>query len=49
MLHLKLANLEDAKAEYEALCRLPTDENGFKNDWSEVSFNKFQKTGMANL
>lgn len=48
-MYLKLANLEDAKAEYDALCELPADENGFKNDWSEVSFDEFQKTGIKKI
>ncbi len=41
MLYLKKANLEDADAEYEALQKIPTNENGFENKYFDMTKQEF--------
>lgn len=49
MLKIKLANLADAKAEFEALQKIPTEENGFKNEYNTTSEADFIKTCLPKI
>lgn len=41
MIYLKKANLEDARKEWELLRKLPLNENGFSNEFYDVSYEDF--------
>lgn len=41
MIYLKKANLEDAKKEYELTQKIPTEENGYRNQSFGVSYDDF--------
>ncbi len=49
MLYLRLANLEDADAEYEALQKVPRSENGLENDYFGITKQEFLKTGLPKI
>lgn len=49
MLYLKAANLEDEDKEYEAIIKFPEDENGFKNQYFNVSKEKFKNDVLPKL
>lgn len=48
-LYLKPINLEDCAKEYEALQKIPADENGFQNKYASVSKEEFVTTVIPNL
>ena len=41
MIYLKRPTLEDAKKEWELVRKIPRNENGFENEWCDVSFEDF--------
>lgn len=49
MIYLKLANLEDAKAEYEALQKIPMSENGFRNEYTNMTEDEFKEKALAKI
>lgn len=48
-LYLKPINLEDSDKEYEAIKKIPADENGFQNKYASVSKEEFVNTVIPNL
>jgi len=49
MIYLKLANLEDAKAEYEALQKIPERENGLHNEFAGMTEAEFRKKALPKM
>lgn len=49
MLYLKEANSEDLEKEYLFVRDIPTDENGFTNDWHGVSRKEFEQTALLQM
>ncbi len=49
MIYLKLANLEDAKAEYEALQKIPAAENGLNNEYADMSETEFVEQALPKM
>ncbi len=49
MIYLKLANLEDAKAEYEALQKIPAAENGLNNEYADMSETEFAEQALPKM
>lgn len=43
MLYLKEANIDDMQKEYEVITRIPSDENGFTNEYENCSFEDFKE------
>ena len=43
MLYLKEANYEYIEKEYLFVRDMPTDENGFTNEWHDISREEFEK------
>ena len=43
MLYLKEANIADIQKEYEVITRIPSDENGFTNEYEGCSFEEFKE------
>ena len=43
MLYLKEANIDDMQKEYEVIARIPSDENGFTNEYENCSFEEFKE------
>ena len=43
MLYLKEANIGDIQKEYEVITRIPSDENGFTNEYENCSFEEFKE------
>lgn len=49
MLHLKIANLEDAKVEYEALRKIPANENGLHNEYADMTEDEFREKALPRI
>ena len=49
MIYLRLANLEDAKAEYEALQKIPAAENGLNNEYADMSETEFVEQALPKM
>ena len=49
MLYLKKANLEDIDKEYEAIISFPEDENGFKNQYFNISKEEFKEKVLPKI
>ncbi len=49
MIYLKLANLADAEAEYEAFQKVPPEENGLTNKYSGMSKAEFLEKGLPGI
>lgn len=49
MLFLKQANLEDIEKEYNAVKKIPEDENGLENKYCNCSFNEFKTSVIKTL
>ena len=49
MVHIELANIEDSKAEYEALQKIPAYENGFRNKYFGITEAKFKEKTLPSL
>lgn len=49
MVYLKAANSEDLEKEYLFVRDIPTDENGFTNDWHGVSREEFEQKALLQM
>ena len=49
MLYLKKANFDDIEKEYLFVCDIPEDENGFINEWHDVSRKVFEQTALKTM
>lgn len=49
MLYLKPANTEDAKKEWQYTRQLPADENGFTNDYPDISWEAYRDHALPEL
>lgn len=49
MLYLKEANFEDIDKEYEAISKMPKNENGFFNDFYGVSREEFKNNALSKM
>lgn len=49
MLELRKVNYEDWQAEFEAIRKIPANENGFENKYSEVSEDEFKNKVIPHL
>lgn len=49
MLQLKLANTEDIREEYEALRKIPADENGLRNEYASMTEAEFREKGLPKI
>lgn len=49
MIYLKLANLDDTKAEFAALQKIPAKENGLRNEYGDMTEADFIKSGLPKI
>ena len=49
MLTLRACNVQDARQEYAFVRELPTDENGFTNEWHGVSYDTFCEEAIPHM
>ena len=49
MIYLKEPNLQDLEKEWRFIASLPADENGFINDWADISLDEFEKEALPTM
>ena len=49
MIYLKEANLEDLEKEWQFVRRMPADENGLTNEWTDVDRDTFEKKALPEM